>query len=71
MMIHDRIEEIIPGVSLMVEYHSGKAVLIIGEYAIEFEWNEDARALFDNLDNAEPIELLAVIAQTAQCNSPN
>ncbi len=54
---------IIPGVILSVDNRSGKAMLIIGKQHIKFDWNYDAHCIFRDLDNADPIELLATLAQ--------
>jgi len=54
---------IIPGVILSVDKRSEKAILIIGQQHIKFDWNYDAHCIFRDLDNADPIELLATIAQ--------
>lgn len=34
-------------------------------YEVEFDWSEDARNLFEDIDNADPIELLTILAQKA------
>ena len=54
---------IIPGVILSVDNRSEKAILIIGQQYIKFDWNYDAYLIFRDLDNADPVELLATIAQ--------
>lgn len=54
---------IIPGVILSVDNRSEKAILIIGQQRIKFDWNYDAHCIFRDLDNADPVELLATIAQ--------
>ena len=54
---------IIPGVILSVDNRSEKAILIIGQQHIKFDWNYDAHYIFRDLDNADPVELLATIAQ--------
>ena len=64
-------QKIIPGVSLSVDYRSGIASLVIGKNLIEFDWNEDAYNIFGDIDNADPIELLAVIAQNVKKHSFN
>ena len=54
---------IMPGVILSVDNRSEKAILIIGQQHIKFDWNYDAYLIFRDLDNADPVELLATIAQ--------
>ena len=56
-------DNIMPGVHLSVNYRSGTATLTIGGQVVIFNWNYDAYLIFRDLDNADPIELLATIAQ--------
>lgn len=35
---------------------------------IEFDWSEEAQQLFSDIDNADPIELLTILAQKAEGN---
>lgn len=53
---------IIPGADLMV-YNNAEAALLIGESLVEFKWTKDAQSIFADLENADVIELLAVMAQ--------
>ncbi|MGE7624620.1 hypothetical protein ACQKMD_16645 [Viridibacillus sp. NPDC096237] len=54
--------EIIPGVELVI-LSNKEAVLTINDNPIEFEWNNDAAEIFANLEDACPVELLAVLAR--------
>lgn len=35
------------------------------DYEVEFKWDSDAKAVFENIDTCEGIELLTVLAQRA------
>lgn len=35
------------------------------DYEIQFDWSEDARNTFENIDTCEGIELLTILAQCA------
>lgn len=37
-------------------------------YEVEFDWSIDAQNLFEDIDNADPISLLTVLAQKAEGN---
>lgn len=58
--------QVIDGVYLEVFKQPGyedDAVLHIGDNEILFKWDDEARSIFSELDTAEPIELLAILAQ--------
>ncbi|MGE7984959.1 hypothetical protein [Lysinibacillus fusiformis] len=79
MMIQMQIVEIEPGYSYIVERtqlldgvrlevfkqpgYEDDAILYIGDNEILFKWDDEARSIFSELDTAEPIELLAILAQ--------
>lgn len=54
--------EIMPGVTLSV-YDDEEGVLSIGGQDITFAWCDDAKAVFSDIDTAEPIELLAILTK--------
>lgn len=56
-------EQILPGVRLTVDVPTNNATLEIGNTSIEFEWNADAKRIFEDLEGACPIELLSVIGE--------
>ena len=59
-----RIIPIIAGVEVNVYDDSKQAVLVInGATEIEFAWTVEAAAMFENVDTAEPIELLELLAR--------
>lgn len=59
-----RIIPIIAGVELNVYDESGQGVIIFnGSSEIEFAWTDEAAAMFENIDVAEPIELLELLAR--------
>lgn len=53
--------QIIPGVTLKV-FNDDEGVLVIGNDSIEFDFCEDSKAIFSDIDNANVIELLSVLA---------
>lgn len=58
--------QVIDGVYLEVFKQPGyedDAVLYIGDNEILFKWSDEASSIFSELDTAEPIELLAILAQ--------
>lgn len=61
-MVEWKQTEIMPGVTLKV-YHGVEAVLYIGSNSIEFDWTDDAKAVFSDIDNCESIELLSILAE--------
>lgn len=59
-----RIIPIIAGVEVHVYDESKQAVLIFnGSSEIEFAWTDEASAMFGDIDVAEPIELLELLAR--------
>lgn len=59
--------QIIDGVYLEVFKQPGyedDAILYIGDNEILFKWDDEARSIFSELDTTEPIELLAILAQS-------
>ncbi len=40
------------------------AIFYMGDNGILFKWDDEARSIFSELDTAEPIELLANLAQS-------
>lgn len=40
------------------------AILYIGDNEILFKWDDEARSIFSELDTADLIELLAILAQS-------
>ncbi|RUL51114.1 hypothetical protein [Lysinibacillus antri] len=44
-------------------YDNEDATLILGRSEINFDWTEDAKAIFDSIDTCEPIELLTALSQ--------
>ena len=62
-----RIIPIIADVEVHVYDESKQAVLIFNDSAdsveIEFSWTVEAAGMFDNIDTAEPIELLELLAR--------
>ncbi|MFF6014140.1 hypothetical protein [Lysinibacillus fusiformis] len=79
MFTQMQIVEIEPGYSYVVERtqfldgvhlevfrqpgYEDDAILYIGNNEILFKWDDEARLIFSALDTAEPIELLAILAQ--------
>ncbi|MFJ8518981.1 hypothetical protein [Lysinibacillus xylanilyticus] len=58
--------QIIDGVYLEVFKQPGYddgAILYVGNDEVLFKWNDEAQYIFSELDTAEPIELLAILAQ--------
>ncbi len=61
--------QIIEGVYLEVFKQPGyedDAILYIGDNEILFKWDDEACTIFSELDTAEPIELLAILAQVTK-----
>lgn len=59
-----RIIPIIAGVEVNVYDESGQAVLVFnGGVEIEFAWTDEAAAMFENIDVADPVELLELLAR--------
>ncbi|MET4561562.1 hypothetical protein ABIA69_002730 [Lysinibacillus parviboronicapiens] len=59
--------QLLDGVHLEVFRQPGypdDAILFIGDNEILFAWTDEAATLFAELDTCEPIELLAILAQT-------
>lgn len=50
------------GVTLKV-YDSGEGVLVVGTAEIEFTWDDEAAAMFDNIDSINAVELLEIIVR--------
>ncbi|MEZ7173564.1 hypothetical protein [Sporosarcina sp. OR05] len=58
------VNEIIPGVELLIYNEVDEAVLRINEEdVIEFHYTPEAAAMFAQIDTAEPIELLELLAR--------
>lgn len=55
------IKTIIPGVILQVD--GEQAILAIAGKEFSFLWNCETETLFTDIDVAEPVELLAILAQ--------
>lgn len=58
--------QIFDGVYLEVFRQPGyedDAILYIGDNEILFKWDDEAQSIFSELDTAETIELLAILAQ--------
>lgn len=59
--------QILDGVRLEVFKQQGyedDAVLYIGDNEILFKWDDEARSIFSELDTAEVVELLAILAKS-------
>lgn len=59
--------QIFDGVYLEVFRQPGyedDAVLYIGDNEILFKWDDEARSIFSELDTAEVVELLAILAKS-------
>ncbi len=80
MITQMQIVEVEPGYSYVVEQtqildggrlevfkqqgYEDDAVLYIGDNEILFKWDDEARSIFSELDTAEVVELLAILAKS-------
>lgn len=48
--------------------HDAGILRFANGYEVVFDWSEEAQQLFSDIDNADPIELLTVLAQRAEGN---